>query len=107
MAPNVTISDPRMMGNIPHAPAAKLSVGNQTLPVKKLGPASARNGTPWLKTKTIIKKIAKIEEIAHKSKIIWMRRSPISLAFDLRSVRTAMSGVVTTTPLLKKGGGDV
>jgi hypothetical protein len=94
-----------MMGNIPHVPAAKLSAGSQTLVVKKLEPASAKKGTPWLKTKTIIKKIAKIEEIAHTSKINWMKRSRTSRVLDLRSVCTALLDVTTITPLLKKGEG--
>jgi hypothetical protein len=93
------------MGNTPHVPAAKLSAGNQTLFVKKLEPASAKKGTPWLKTKTIIKKIAKIEEIAHTSKINWMKRSPASRVPDLRSVRTALLNVTTITPLLRRGRG--
>jgi hypothetical protein len=101
----VTISEPRMMGNIPHAPAAKLSVGNQTLPVKKLEPASARKGTPWLKTNTIIKKIAKIAEIAHSSRIICMRRSPMPLALDLRRERSAMSDVAYHSFVKKRGRG--
>jgi hypothetical protein len=88
-------------------PAAKLSAGNQTLPVKKLNPASAKNGTPWLKTKTIIKKIAKIDEIAHNSKIHWMKRSPTALVLVLRRLPTSMFDVITTTQLQKKGGGDV
>jgi hypothetical protein len=104
MAPNVTISDPRIIGNIPHVPAAKLSAGSQTLVVKKLKPDSAKKGTPWLKTKMIIKKIAKIEEIAHNSKSNWMKRSAASLVLDLRSVCTALLDVTTITPLLKMGG---
>ena len=96
-----------MIGNIPHVPAAKLSAGSQTLLVKKLNPASAKKGTPWLKTKTIIKKIAKIDEIAHTSKIPWMKRSPTTLVLVLRSVCTALLDVITITPLLKKGGGDI
>ncbi|MGZ7129414.1 MAG: hypothetical protein ACXVIS_10335 [Halobacteriota archaeon] len=47
----------------------------------------------------IIRKIAKIEEIAHNSKIIWMRRSPVPRALDLRSERIAMSDVIITAPL--------
>jgi hypothetical protein len=77
-------------------PAAKLSVGNQTLPVRKLNPASAKKGTPWLKTKMIIKKIAKIDEIAHNSRIPWMKRSPTTLVLVLRRVRTPMLAVLTT-----------
>jgi len=48
-----------------------------------------------------------MEEIAHNSKINWMKRSPASLVLDLRSVCTALSDVTTITPLLKKGGGDI
>jgi hypothetical protein len=92
------------MGNIPHVPAAKLSAGNQTFPVKKLKPASPKKGTPWLKTKTIIKKIAKIDEIAHTSKINWMKRSPAALVPDLRSVRTAVLDVARHSFAKKKGG---
>jgi hypothetical protein len=105
-APNVTISDPRIMGNIPHVPAAKLSAGSQTLPVKKGKPASAKKGTPWLKTKTIIKKIAKIDEIAHTSKINWMKRSLASLVLDLRSARTGVLDVAYDSFAEKKRGGD-
>jgi hypothetical protein len=97
MAPTVTISDPTIMGSIPHVPAAKLSAGNQTLPVKKPKPASAKKGTPWLKTKTIIKKMAKIEEIAHTSKSHWIKRSPTTLDLVLRRVPTSMLAVITTT----------
>jgi hypothetical protein len=93
-----------MIGSIPHVPAAKLSVGSQTLPVKKLNPASAKNGTPWLKTNTIIKKIAKTDEIAHNSRIHWMKRSPKTLLLVLRRLPTSMLDVITTTQLQKKEG---
>ena len=106
-APSVTISDPKIMGNIPQVPAAKLSAGNQTLPVKKLKPASAKNGIPWLKTKTIIKKIAKIDEIAHNSKIHLMKRSPTALVLVLRSVRTSILDVIHRSFAKKRRGGDV
>jgi hypothetical protein len=94
IAPTVTMSDPTMIGNIPHAPLARLSVGTHLLVVRKLGPTSIRKGTPLLKTKTMIKKIAQTVEIAHNSKISWMKRPLISLVPNRSIVLSSSFGLI-------------
>lgn len=95
-----------MIGNIPHAPLARLSVGTHVLVVRKLGPTSIRKGTPLVKTKMMIKKMAKTVEIAQSSKISWMKRSFASLVLD-RSIVLSSSFGVMSTPSVKKRKGEL
>jgi hypothetical protein len=102
----VTINDPTMIGKMPHSPAEKLSVGRQTLNIKKLGPAWMRNGNPSAKMNVIIRKMAQTDEIPHSSSNSAMVRSLMSRVADLRSDRTSLLGLIQITPI-KKGRKEV
>jgi hypothetical protein len=102
-APNVTSNDPMMIGKMPHTPSAKLSVGRQTLDIKKFGPAWMRNGNPSAKMNAIMRKIAQTDEIPHSKRSNSMVRPLMSWVADLRSDRTALFGFMLISPR-KKGG---
>jgi len=96
-----------MIGKMPHSPAEKLSVGRQTLDIKKLGPAWTRNGNPSAKMNAIMRKIAHTDEIPHSSRSSAMVRSLMSRVADLRSERSTLFGLMLITPLKKGGKGVV
>jgi hypothetical protein len=104
----VTSNDPMMIGNMPHTPSAKLSVGRQTLDIKKFGPAWMRNGNPSAKMNVIMRKIAQTDEIPHSNRISAIVRSLMSRVDDLRSDRTSLLGLMLITPIKKREviGGD-
>lgn len=103
IAPNVTISEPTIIGKMPHEPFERLSAGCQMLDIKNWGPAARRKGSPSLKINQMIRNIAATAETAQSKRMSSMVVPFASFILDLLSVRTATFGFIHITPFKKEG----